>query len=117
MNNDCSSDSDIEISEIYDAAGREEYCITSIIASSNGTMYYKNDSGHVFAVGFSAEGRTAAQQRHATAFQEKVDALFPVTIDSADAIAAARAAPPFPVDRANPPNQGASCKRRLPAEI
>lgn len=92
VNNDCSSDSDIEISEIYDAAGREEYCITSIIASSNGTMYYKNDSGHVFAVGFSADGRTAAQQRHATAFQEKVDALFPVTIDSADAIAAARAA-------------------------
>lgn len=92
VNNDCSSDSDIEISEIYNAAGREEYCITSIIASSDGTMYYKNDSGHVFAVGFSADGRTAALQRHATAFQGKVDALFPVTIDSADAIAAARAA-------------------------
>ena len=92
VNNDCSSDSDIEISEIYNAAGREEYCITSIIASSNGTMYYKNDSGHVFALGFSADGRTAAQQRHATAFQEKVDALFPVTVDSADAIAAARSA-------------------------
>lgn len=92
VNNDCSSDSDIEISEIYDAAGLEEYCITSIIASSDGTMYYKNDSGHVFAVGFSADGRTAAQQRHATAFQEKVDALFPVTIGNADAIAAARAA-------------------------
>ena len=91
VNNDCASNSDIEISEIYDAAGREEYCITSIIASSNGTMYYKNDSGHVFAVGFSADGRTAAQQRHATAFQNVVDALFPVTIDSADAIAAVRA--------------------------
>ena len=92
VNNDCSRDSDIEISEIYDAAGREEYCITSIIASSDGTMYYKNDSGHVFAVGFSDDGRTAAQQRHATAFQEKVDALFPVTANSAGAIAAARAA-------------------------
>ncbi len=91
VNNDCSSNADIEISEVYDAAGCEEYCITSIIASSNGTMYYKNDSGHVFAVGFSSEGRTAAQQRHATAFQNAVDALFPVTIDSADAIAAARA--------------------------
>ena len=27
------------------------YCISSIIADSNGTLYYKNDSGHIFALG------------------------------------------------------------------
>ena len=91
VKNDCTSSDDIELATLYDAAGYEEYCISSVIASSDGTLYYKNDSGNVFAVGFTSEGKQAALQRHASAFEQAVDALFPVTIDSGDAIEAARA--------------------------
>ncbi len=37
--------------ELYDASGYENYCTTSLICDNNGTIYYKNDSGYVFAVG------------------------------------------------------------------
>lgn len=40
-----------ELIELYDAEGFEQYCITSIICGKDGTLYYKNDSGNVFAVG------------------------------------------------------------------
>lgn len=40
-----------ELIEIYDAAGHEQFCITSPICGRDGTIYYKNDSGCVFAVG------------------------------------------------------------------
>lgn len=40
-----------ELIEIYDAKGYEQYCITSPICGTDGTIYYKNDSGAVFAVG------------------------------------------------------------------
>ena len=39
------------VTELFDAEGCEEYCISSLICSENGTLYYKNDSGNVFAVG------------------------------------------------------------------
>lgn len=45
------------LTELYDAAGFENYCITSLICGSDGTIYYKNDSGNVLAVGVPrAEG-------------------------------------------------------------
>ncbi len=37
--------------EIYDAAGYEQFCIASPICGPDGTIYYKNDSGYVLAVG------------------------------------------------------------------
>ena len=37
--------------EIYDAKGYEQYCIASPICGPDGTIYYKNDSGYVLAVG------------------------------------------------------------------
>lgn len=40
-----------ELIEIYDAAGYEQFCITSPICGKDGTIYYKNDSGCIFAVG------------------------------------------------------------------
>ncbi|MDD6174354.1 MAG: PQQ-binding-like beta-propeller repeat protein, partial [Firmicutes bacterium] len=40
-----------ELVEIYDAKGYEQYCITSPICGPDGTIYYKNDSGYVLAVG------------------------------------------------------------------
>ena len=44
----------LELVEIYDAAGYEQYCITSPICDEEGTIYYKNDSGNVLAVSTSA---------------------------------------------------------------
>lgn len=40
-----------EKEEIFDAKGYEQYCITSPICGPDGTIYYKNDSGCVLAVG------------------------------------------------------------------
>ncbi len=39
------------LTEIYNAQGYEQYCICSPICDENGTIYYKNDSGNVLAVG------------------------------------------------------------------
>ncbi|QSX04861.1 S-layer homology domain-containing protein [Sedimentibacter sp. zth1] len=39
------------ISELYiPEKEKQNYCISSIISDSNGTMYYKNDSGYMFAI-------------------------------------------------------------------
>ena len=43
-----------ELIELYDASGYEQYCITSIICDRDGTLYYKNDSANVMAVGVLA---------------------------------------------------------------
>ena len=40
-----------ELVELYDAKGYEQYCITSPICGKDGTIYYKNDSGYILAVG------------------------------------------------------------------
>lgn len=39
-----------ELTEIYDADGYSQYCITSIICDTDGTLYYKNDSCNIFAL-------------------------------------------------------------------
>lgn len=39
-----------DVIEIYDASGYAAYCIASPICDEEGTIYYKNDSGYVFAV-------------------------------------------------------------------
>lgn len=52
---------DAELIEVYDAKGFEEYCITSIICDKNGNLYYKNDSGNVFAVGTPSYGQVIRQ--------------------------------------------------------
>ena len=94
---DCSSDADIALSEVFDAFGYEQYCISSIIASSNGTMYYKNDSCNIFAVGFAnsvdpLDPKEEEDKAAAKAFEDMVDALYPITKDSQEAIDAASAA-------------------------
>lgn len=39
------------VSELYvPVKEQQNYCISSIIADSNGTLYYKNDSGYMFAI-------------------------------------------------------------------
>lgn len=39
-----------ELTEIYDADGYSQYCITSLICGEDGTIYYKNDSCNIFAL-------------------------------------------------------------------
>lgn len=67
----------------------QNYCICSVIADSNGTLYYKNDSGCIFAL-----GKAVPQVDEAV---EQVIALInaigaPVTLESESAITAARTA-------------------------
>ena len=80
------ADQSAELVELYDAAGYEQYCITSIICGTDGTLYYKNDSGNVFAVGVSTDAQKAQQ------VQDQIAAIGTVTLDSENAIKAARAA-------------------------
>lgn len=47
----CKTEADAELIELYDAAGYDEHCISSLICGADGTIYYKNDSGCVFAIG------------------------------------------------------------------
>lgn len=42
---------DAEVYELYDAAGFEQYCAASLICGEDGTIYYKNDSGNILAIG------------------------------------------------------------------
>lgn len=77
---DAASAADMEVTELYDAKGFEQYCITSLICDKNGTIYYKNDSGNVFAFGTPTYGSVIRQIRD----------IGEVTEDSYLAIEAAR---------------------------
>ena len=35
-----------------------EYCISTITSDSEGNLYYKNDSGNIFAVGHKRENKS-----------------------------------------------------------
>ena len=72
----------MELSELYNAEGFEQYCIASLICDKNGTIYYKNDSGSIMAVGFSGPAKT----------RRLIDAIGEVTLDSGEAISAANEA-------------------------
>ena len=82
------ADQSAERVELYTPeAGLQNYCITSIICDTDGTLYYKNDSGYVFAVGVSTDAQKAQQ------VQDQIAAIGTVvTLDSESAIKAARAA-------------------------
>ena len=80
------ADQSAELVELYDAAGYEQFCITSVICGADGTLYYKNDSGNVFAVGVSTDAQKAQQ------VQDQIAAIDTVTLDSENDIKAARTA-------------------------
>ena len=40
----------VELEEIFDATGHEQYCLISPICGPDGTIYYRNDSGCLFAL-------------------------------------------------------------------
>lgn len=62
----------------------QNYCLTSIICGTDGTLYYKNDSGNVFAVSDNAT--------IAAAVTAKIDDIGEVTLASESKINAARTA-------------------------
>ena len=74
---------------LYDAAGYKQYCICSVIAGSDGTLYYKNDSSNVFALGMS---QAAKDQLAADAVIGLIDAIGTVTLESETSINAVRTA-------------------------
>ncbi|MCQ2554195.1 MAG: cadherin-like beta sandwich domain-containing protein [Clostridia bacterium] len=71
-----------EVIELYDAKGFEQYCITSIICGTDGTLYYKNDSGNVLAVGVP----------ESTTVENLIKKIGEVTLESEQAIEDARKA-------------------------
>lgn len=70
----------LELLEVYDAAGYEKYCITSLICDEEGTIYYKNDSGNVLAVGIP----------DVTKVVKSIKALGTITINSKGKLETAR---------------------------
>lgn len=76
------SAADVQLVEIYDGEGFEEYCIASIVCGDDGTLYYKNDSGNLFAVA-PATAKTVVKL---------IDSIGEVSLDSKGAIKAAREA-------------------------
>ena len=79
---DCQTADDVELVEIYDAKGFENYCISSVICGNDGTLYYKNDSGYIFAVGIPDSVNV----------EKLIDAIGEVTTSSKGLISAARGA-------------------------
>jgi len=77
-----------ELVEIYDVKGYEAYCITSPICGSDGTIYYKNDSGCVLAVGINRAylaGLTAdigAQKGAFDASNSEIEWVVPIGTES-----------------------------------
>ena len=69
-----------QLIELYDAAGFSQYCISSLICGADGTLYYKNDSGNVLAVGIP----------EAVGVIKLINAIGPVTLNSGNAITIAR---------------------------
>lgn len=76
------SATDTEVIEIYDAADYEEYCIASIICGDDGTLYYKNDSGNMFAVGAPSVANV----------EKLIDSIGTISLESKGPISAARGA-------------------------
>lgn len=77
-----SSAADASVTELYGAAGYENYCVSSVICGPDGTLYYKNDSGYVMAVGISDVQKVISL----------INKIGTVTADSKAAIQSARTA-------------------------
>ncbi|HAY73198.1 MAG TPA: hypothetical protein DCY31_04990 [Ruminococcaceae bacterium] len=51
MFTDSANQTKAESQELFTPAdGQRNYCISSIVCDENGTLFYKNDSGYIFAV-------------------------------------------------------------------
>lgn len=79
------SASEADVQQIYDASGHGQYCICSPAVASDGTLFYKNDSGTVFTLGTATDADVSQVAR-------LVGSIGTVSKDSKDAIAKARSA-------------------------
>lgn len=108
---DAPGQTEAKISELFIPAGdKAQYCICSPIADADGTIYYKNDSGYVMALGAKDANKAPARKAGVEATAEETLALgeayeldlstifedadndpltYKVSIDGAEAIAAA----------------------------
>lgn len=77
---DCKGNEDVEVTELYDAEGFSQFCISNIICGPDGTLYYKNDSCNVLAVGVPSYINVI----------KFIDEIGTVTLDSRAAIQMAR---------------------------
>ncbi len=76
-------------SVLFDARGYEQYCICSVITDREGNLYYKNDSGNMFALGMTQDSKNQVAAEKAEAL---INAIGEVTLNSQEKIEAARAA-------------------------
>ncbi|MGI6590146.1 MAG: PQQ-binding-like beta-propeller repeat protein [Eggerthellaceae bacterium] len=94
-----------QLQRLYDAYGHEQYCVCSVAVASDGTIFYKNDSGTVFAL------EPTSDKRHERAVS-LIEAIGTVTRHSGGAITAARKAYDAlsPAEQARIPNYGTLTK-------
>ncbi len=77
-------------SDLYVPQGSDmNYCICSVIADSDGSLYYKNDSGKIFKI---KTAQSSSDNKAVENVMNLIDAIGKVTADSADKINAAREA-------------------------
>lgn len=67
----------------------QNYCICSVVTDKNGTLYYKNDSGTIFAIGLTEEAKNS---NAAASVIKSINAIGEVTLSSRTAITSARSA-------------------------
>ncbi len=79
------SASQATVQQIYDASGHAQYCICSPAVAADGTLFYKNDSGTVFAL-------EAATDAKVSQVAQLISGIGTVTASSKASLAKARAA-------------------------
>ena len=51
ISTDVNSSETAAVQELFEPEDYSDYCISNIVCSKKGILYYKNDSGSIFAVG------------------------------------------------------------------
>ena len=84
--------SEAEGYELFNAAGYENYCMSSIVVDEEGTLYYKNDSGNVLAVANADKLDDKAKAVEVEKTITDLPAEAKITVDDEKAITEAREA-------------------------
>lgn len=78
--------------ELYNAAGYEQFCLSSVVVDEEGTLYYKNDSGNVLAVANADKLDDKAKAIEVEKTITDLPAEAKITLDDEKAITEAREA-------------------------
>lgn len=77
------SETSAELSTLYTPSDdKQNYCMSSVSSSDNGTLYYTNDSGYLFAVKSTTEPATTPQTEPQTEPQTSPETTTPATSPS-----------------------------------